>query len=62
MKLELLNDDNIDIAIKIQRDIFPLENGSEDLKEALANICPPHQFLQKYWLANQIPVSAFISF
>ena len=52
MKLELLNDDNIDIAIKIQRDIFPLENGSEDLKEALANICPPHQFLQRYWLAK----------
>lgn len=52
MKLELLNDENIDIAIKIQRDIFPFENGGEDLKEALANICPPHQFLQKYWLAK----------
>ena len=52
MELELLNDKNIDIAIKIQRDIFPLENGSEDLKEALANTCPPHQFLQKYWLAK----------
>ena len=37
MELELLNDDNIDIAIKIQREIFPLENGSEDLKEALAD-------------------------
>ncbi|MBQ9791326.1 MAG: GNAT family N-acetyltransferase [Clostridia bacterium] len=52
MKLELLNEDNIDIAINIQKEIFPLENGSEDLKEALANICPPHQFLQKYWLAK----------
>lgn len=50
MELELLNDYNIDIAIKIQREIFPLENGSEDLKESIANICPPHQFLQKYWL------------
>ena len=53
MKLELLNNENIDIAIKIQKEIFPLENGSEDLKEALANISPPHQFLQRYWLAEE---------
>ena len=52
MKLELLNNDNIDIAIKIQKELFPLENGSEDLKEALLNISPPHQFLQRYWLAK----------
>ena len=52
MKLELLNDNNVDIAIKIQRDIFPLENGSEDIKEALANNCPTYQFLQQYWLAK----------
>lgn len=53
MELELLSKENIDIAIKIQAEIFPLENGSEDLKEALENVCPPHQFLQKYWLVKR---------
>ena len=53
MYLELLNTKNIDIAIKIQKEIFPLENGSEDLKEALNSICPPHQFLQRYWVAKE---------
>jgi len=52
MNLEVLNDENINSAIEMQKEIFPLENGSEDLKEALNNICPPHQFLQKYWLAK----------
>ena len=52
MEYENLTNDNIDVAIRIQKDIFPLENGSEDLKEALNNICPPHQFMQKYWLAK----------
>ena len=52
MKFELLNDENIEVAFKIQKEIFPLENGSEDLKEAHANVCPPQQYLQKYWLAK----------
>ena len=52
MEFELLNVDNIDVAIRIQKEIFPFENGSEDLKEALNNVCPSHQFLQKYWLVK----------
>ena len=39
MNLEVLNDENINSAIEMQKEIFPLENGSEDLKEALNNIC-----------------------
>jgi len=52
MEFEILNELNIDIAINMQREIFPLENGSQDLKEALDNKCPEHQFLQKYWLVK----------
>ena len=52
MDIELLNNDNISDAIKMQKDLFPLENGSEDLKEALNNVCPPHQFFQRYWLVK----------
>ena len=52
MEIELLNNKNINDAIKIQKNLFPLENGSEDLKEALNNVCPPHQFFQRYWLVK----------
>ena len=53
MEFELVIPENVEIAIKIQKEIFPLENGSEDLREASLGICPSHQFLQKYWLAKQ---------
>ena len=53
MEFELVTPKNVELAIKIQKEIFPLENGSEDLKEASLGICPPHQFLQKYWIARQ---------
>lgn len=52
MEFEILSRENLDIAIKIQHDIFPLENGSEDLKEAINGVLPNHQFFQKYWLAK----------
>ena len=52
VKFEVLDKSNIEYAIKIQKDIFPLENGSEDLKETIDNKLPSHQFLQKYWLAK----------
>ena len=53
MEFEILSKENLDIAIKIQHDIFPLENGSEDLKETINERLPNHQFLQKYWLAKE---------
>ncbi len=49
---ELVSKDNIEKAIKIQHEIFPLENGSEDLKETVNNSVPSHQSLQKYWLVK----------
>ena len=52
MEFEILSKENLDIAIKIQHEIFPLENGSEDLKETINEGLPNHQFLQKYWLAK----------
>jgi len=52
MNFEILNEDNLEIAIQIQHEIFPLENGSEDIKETINNSLPKHQFLQKYWLAK----------
>ena len=52
MEFEVLSKENLDIAIKIQHNIFPLENGSEDLKETINEGLPNHQFLQKYWLAK----------
>jgi len=52
MEIELLNSENIDVAIKMQKEWFPFENGSEDLKEAVDNVCPPHQFFQRYWLVK----------
>ena len=50
MEFEALTTENLDIAIKIQHDIFPLENGSEDIKETISGKLPSHQFLHKYWL------------
>lgn len=52
VEFEVLDKNNIEQAIKIQRDIFPLENGSEDLKETIDCKLPNHQFLQRYWLAK----------
>ena len=52
MEFEVLSKANLDIAINIQHDIFPLENGSEDLKETVNKSIPCHQSLQNYWLAK----------
>ena len=52
MQFEEVVPKNVKIAIGIQKEIFPLEIGAEDLREASQGICPNHQFLQKYWLAN----------
>lgn len=52
MDFEVLSKENLDSAIKIQHEIFPLENGSEDLKETINATLPNHQFFQKYWLAK----------
>ncbi len=52
MKFEQVMAKNVEIAIGIQKEIFPLESGAEDIKEASHGICPKHQFLQKYWLAK----------
>jgi len=49
---EEVNNTNLDIAIKIQKEIFPLENGSDDLKTSITNNIPNYQFLQKYYLAK----------
>ncbi|MBQ8748981.1 MAG: GNAT family N-acetyltransferase [Clostridia bacterium] len=49
MIFEELNNENIDMAIKIQHDIFPVENGSEDLKDSL-NGLPEYYSVLKYWL------------
>ena len=46
---ETLSEENLDIAIKIQNQIFPLENGSEDLKESLFKTSENYLYL-KYWL------------
>ena len=52
LTFEVLDKNNIEFAIKMQKEIFPLENGSEDLKETINNQLPIHQFLQRYWLAK----------
>lgn len=52
MKFELVNKENLEEAIKIQRAIFPVENGEEDLKEITEGKMPKYQFLQQYWLAK----------
>jgi len=49
---EKINESNLADAINIQREIFPLESGEEDLRETSKNIVPNHQFLQKYWLSK----------
>lgn len=51
MNFEILNQKNLNIAIKIQHDIFPLENGSEDLKDSLTKL-PSYYSLLKYWLVK----------
>lgn len=52
MEFELISKENLDIAIKIQNEIFPLENGSEDYKESISGELSCHRFLLKYWLAK----------
>ena len=47
-----LDANNLKSAIKMQNNIFPLENGAEDLKESVENRVPSHQIIQKYWLAK----------
>ena len=49
---EELSQNNLELATKLQNDIFPLENGSEDLKESVENGVPSHQTIQRYWLAK----------
>lgn len=51
MDFEVVDQQNVGQAIRIQNEIFPLENGSEDLKEAVSGNLQSYQLL-KYWLAK----------
>ena len=52
IEFEKLSRENLEIAVKIQNDIFPLENGSEDLKESISGEASAQYSLLKYWLAK----------
>lgn len=52
MIFEEITNKNFERAVKIQNDIFPLENGSQDLRDSIDGTIPKYQFLQKYWLVN----------
>ena len=47
----MVDKQNVGQAIRIQNEIFPLVNGSEDLKEAVSGNIQSYQLL-KYWLAK----------
>ena len=52
LNFEELNQNNLEFAIKLQNNIFPLENGSEDLKENAGNRVPSHLTINREWLAK----------
>lgn len=43
---------NIKSAIRIQKTLFPHEEGAQDLIDSLNGCPPPHQFMQKHWVAT----------
>ena len=52
MNFELVNKENLNTAIKIQHNIFPLENGSQDLIESVYNNLPSYVSSKNYWLVK----------
>ena len=52
MDFQIVRKENINMAINIQHELFPMENGSEDFKEAIHNKMPDYLFLKQYWLAK----------
>ncbi len=53
MELELITCDNIDIAIGVQRKIFPLEDGTFALKKSVSKNKDKHLSSIKYWLVKE---------
>jgi len=53
MELVEINKNNIEDAIKIQNEIFPLEKCDEDLRGTIEGRVPDYYSLQKYWLAKE---------
>lgn len=43
--------ENLVVAIQIQKALFPQEEGKQDLIDSMNHTQPPHQFLQKHWVA-----------
>ena len=50
IELEELNEDTLEKGQSIQHDIFPEENGLEDLRESVYKEIPSHQFMINYYL------------
>lgn len=44
--------ENLETAIQIQKALFPQEEGKQDLIDSMNASPPPHQFLQKHWVAS----------
>ncbi len=51
LQYEPICKENLETAIKIQKALFPLEEGEQDLIDGMNSTPPPHQFLQTYWVA-----------
>ncbi len=53
MKLEKVNQKNKETAIKMQREIFPLEDGSKSIIDSVNGTPASHLFMLDYWLVKQ---------
>ena len=49
---EKVTEKNIDRALKIQRRLFPLENGEDDLKESINKSKKYYKYLEYYLVHN----------
>ena len=66
MIFEEVNKDNIDIAIRIQNEIFPEESGAEDIRQSLNGGRNEIHAFKKYFLAkvddNYVGISGIYSY
>lgn len=51
LRYEPICKENLEVAVQIQKALFPLEEGQQDLIDSMNCTPPPHQFLQKHYVA-----------